>query len=60
MTNYPSDEQLENYALKRIKICRECEHYKTFICTQCGCIMPFKVRLKNEYCPLKKWLEEKS
>ena len=52
------DEELEHYALKRIKICRQCEHYKMFICTQCGCFMPAKTRLKGAECPKQFWLKE--
>ena len=55
----PKDEELEHFALQRIKICRECEHYKMFMCSQCGCIMPIKTRIKNAYCPIRKWNEEK-
>ena len=52
------DEELEPFALRRIKICRECEHYKAFICTQCGCFMPVKTRFKGSECPKQKWLKE--
>jgi len=52
------DEELEPFALSRIKICRQCEHYTAFICTQCGCLMPVKTKFKNSACPLNKWTSE--
>jgi hypothetical protein len=52
------DDELEPFALRRIKICRECEHYKAFICSQCGCFMPLKTKLKGAECPKQKWLKE--
>jgi len=56
--DFVKDEELEHYALSRIKICRSCEHYKMFICTQCYCVMPIKTRIKNVHCPINKWLAE--
>lgn len=53
----PKDEELENFALHRIKICRECDRYKAFFCKECGCFMPAKTRMKNQRCPLGKWKE---
>ena len=58
ITSTSGDSELEPFALKRIKICRECEHYKMFMCTQCGCFMPAKTRLKWAECPKQKWLKE--
>ena len=52
------------YSLKRLVICRNCEHNKKGICNQCGCIIKAKVRVKYmldddgksiEGCPEKKW-----
>lgn len=51
----PNADPDEPFAQRRIKICRECEHYKMFVCTQCGCFMPAKTRLKMASCPIKKW-----
>ena len=56
--NDPNQDPPESFARVRIKICRECEHYKMFVCTQCGCFMPAKTRLKFAECPLKKWSKE--
>ena len=56
--NLPEDTELEPFSLRRIKICRECTHYKAFICTQCGCVMPIKVKIKGVSCPLNKWQQE--
>jgi len=53
-----SDSEFESFALQRIKICRECEHYKILMCMQCGCVMPVKVRFKASYCPIGKWSAE--
>lgn len=54
----PNTEPPESFAQQRIAICRSCEHYKLFVCTQCGCFMPAKTRLKFAECPIKKWLRE--
>jgi hypothetical protein len=42
---------------KRMDICRGCDKYmSTFMrCKECGCVMPLKVRLKGQECPLQKW-----
>ena len=44
-------------AEERLQICKSCEWYRAVIsqCKKCGCIMKFKVRLKNGKCPLEKW-----
>jgi len=52
------NEPPESYAQARLAICRTCEHYKMFVCTQCGCFMPAKTRFKWTECPLKKWSKE--
>ena len=54
----PNADPPEPFAQKRIAICRECEHYRMFVCTQCGCFMPAKTRIRFTECPLKKWLRE--
>jgi hypothetical protein len=54
----PTNTESESFAAKRIKICQECEHYKAFICTKCGCLMPVKTKLKGSSCPVGKWLPE--
>ena len=41
---------------KRWLICKSCEYiFNKNRCTQCGCIMPFKVRLEDAKCPISKW-----
>lgn len=40
---------------KRIEICKQCEHLKIAICSQCGCVMPMKARVSANFCPLDKW-----
>jgi len=52
------DEELEPFALRRIKICRECDQYKHFVCMQCGCFMPLKTKLRSAECPIAKWAKE--
>ena len=54
----PKDEELEPFALRRIKICRSCDNYKLYICKQCGCFMPVKTKLKFARCPIGMWTEE--
>jgi len=52
------DKDLETFSIKRINICKECEHYKALICTKCGCFMPLKVKLRQVHCPIHKWNKE--
>lgn len=40
----------------RMNICRSCDKLKMAFCSECGCFMPIKTRLKNAECPLKKWV----
>lgn len=51
-------------AIKRLKICNECNFNKNGICEQCGCIIKAKVRvdfpedengISIEGCPERKW-----
>ena len=46
-----------NYTIKRMSICNKCEHLLPYvkICQICKCIMPLKVRIKEESCPKEKW-----
>lgn len=41
---------------KKLKICKNCKEYVelTKHCKQCKCIMPLKVKLKGNNCPLGK------
>jgi len=41
----------------RMEICRSCKYFraKTGQCTQCGCFMVVKTKLKNLRCPIDKW-----
>ena len=54
----PNDNELEPYAFRRIKICRNCEHYKLYTCLKCGCFMPIKTRIRSVNCPVGKWQKE--
>lgn len=39
----------------RLGQCHECEHLRIGVCTQCGCIVEFKVRYAQSSCPEGKW-----
>jgi hypothetical protein len=39
----------------RQDICDACESLKAYICDNCLCFMPIKVRLAETECPLGKW-----
>jgi hypothetical protein len=41
----------------RMNICNGCEFfiYESKRCTQCGCFMEAKTRLKKAHCPIHKW-----
>ena len=50
------NEQVEEMAKNRIKICLSCSELKpSNRCTKCGCYMPAKVRSEKSKCPLKYW-----
>lgn len=40
-----------------LDICRACEHFRHSDqrCSQCGCFMNFKARLRSQHCPVGKW-----
>lgn len=42
---------------ERIKTCEGCEFFRKEDrrCSQCGCFMEAKARLKKAYCPVHKW-----
>lgn len=41
----------------RFNICKMCDEIRKplFQCNQCGCLLKFKVKIKDTECPLKKW-----
>lgn len=45
--------------LKRMAICRQCEHFVPALqmCNVCKCIMPIKVKISSLKCPVGKWGE---
>jgi hypothetical protein len=47
----------EEVATERFNICKACPELKAplNICSQCGCLMGAKTKLKNVNCPLGKW-----
>ena len=54
------DSTAEPFAQRRIAICRSCQHYTMYICSQCGCFMPAKTRLAGSSCPIGLWTQEKN
>ena len=42
---------------KRMDICKKCIHFmkKTEQCDICLCIMPYKARNAESFCPINKW-----
>ena len=49
-----SEEELYTY---RLDICDKCPELIQLSqqCKKCGCVMPFKAKLKEAKCPLGKW-----
>jgi hypothetical protein len=47
----------QEVARHRIQICGKCPELRPKVhqCKQCGCIMPLKVRMMGQRCPLGKW-----
>jgi len=45
--------------LERATICQACEYYRRSIkqCTECGCLVNFKVIFAAQSCPIGKWKE---
>jgi hypothetical protein len=39
----------------RKEICKKCENYKVLYCTNCGCSISLKTKLKMAKCPINKW-----
>ena len=54
LTGYISDEQK-----RRLDICNKCEYrvkyMRTYICSQCGCIVKSKTAVESEKCLMNKW-----
>ena len=48
-------EKMEHFAKVRYAICRECQHFKMYICKKCGCFMPAKTQLRSVSCPIGLW-----
>jgi hypothetical protein len=41
---------------QRHEICKSCPSYTRLkICAECGCIVPFKIKITEAVCPLNKW-----
>ena len=51
----PSDSPM---VLKRLEVCKGCEHWTGSKCRKCGCFTSLKVRLPSEACPIGKWAKE--
>lgn len=48
---------MKNFSEIRLEICSNCEQYdkNLKLCKECGCFMPWKVKLAPACCPLLKW-----
>ena len=48
--------------LERAKLCQQCDKYRRSIkqCTECGCIVNFKIMLAEASCPIGKWHKAKA
>jgi hypothetical protein len=46
-----NDELIQN----RLKLCGECQHWKSPRCMMCGCFMETKARFKALKCPIGRW-----
>lgn len=50
-----TDEKIPN---QRLEICKQCEYYEESPlkrCTNCGCFLDAKIRVKRISCPINKW-----
>lgn len=45
----------KDISTKRKNFCISCNHIKIGLCTQCGCVINFKVRYEQSKCPVGKW-----
>ena len=51
----PSVEETE--VSRRLALCEKCELFihEQKRCSQCGCFMKFKAKLRSQHCPVGKW-----
>lgn len=42
-------------AVRRMEICRACDHFEAGRCKLCGCFLPLKTKLGTSKCPVGKW-----
>lgn len=52
--------QKNDLAKQRLNICNNCDlklriTKNEYICSQCGCLLSSKTRVKDEHCELNKW-----
>ena len=49
-----SDQEIQD---KRLAICEGCDSRNKIlnICKECGCYIPFKIKLSESECPINKW-----
>jgi Family of unknown function (DUF6171) len=40
---------------QRLVVCRSCQQLQNNMCLACGCIIPLKVKMPHETCPLGRW-----
>lgn len=43
---------------KRFEICKQCEKYSNGRCSDCGCFLKYKLKIRSEECPDYKWGQE--
>lgn len=51
MVGIASDETAE----QRVAMCNVCDSYKDGVCSECGCVMVFKIKILTAACPKEKW-----
>ena len=55
-TEVPADlDVAKTLRIQRQAICESCEHIKGYVCAECHCFLPFKIRIKSAACPINKW-----
>lgn len=40
---------------RRLVICQGCEFFNKGTCSQCGCVLNWKTRMRSMSCPIDKW-----
>lgn len=45
----------DNVKNQRLNICENCEFKSNDVCSQCNCLLPVKVSILTNSCPIGKW-----